>query len=153
MRSKIGGNRSVGQRSDGSVGSQIKSYSSKNFHLRNKWRLPSFEPCSGDLNVIKFFFLSLHQVGISHTLPCYVPLSGRGCSKVANKTLYTLASANQNSIYIEPSMGHNDCSTGAQKSSTVKRNDTGLQLTSQSGILISLYNYMGILQLYYFDPL
>ena len=102
MRSKIGGNRSVSQRSDGSVGSQIKSYSSKNFHLRNKWRLPSFEPCSGDLNVIKFFFLSLHQVGISHTLPCYVTLSGRGCSMVAIKTLYTLPSANQNSIYIDP---------------------------------------------------
>ena len=101
MRSKIGGNRSVSQRSDGSVGRQIKSYSSKNFHLQNKWRLPSFEPCSGDLNVIKFFFLSLHQVGISHTLPCYVPLSGRGCSMVAIKTLYTLPSANQNSIYIE----------------------------------------------------
>jgi hypothetical protein len=75
---------------------------------------------------------------------------------VANKTLYTLASANQNSIYIaglrretlyilaarhenstyiEPSMGHNDCSTGAQKSRTVKRNDTGLQLASQSDFL------------------
>ena len=102
MRSKIGGNRSVSQQGDGSVGSQIKSYSSKNFHLQNKWRLPSFEPCSGDLNVIEFFFLSLYQVGISHTLPCYVPLSGRGFSVVANKTLFTLASANQNSIYIEP---------------------------------------------------
>jgi hypothetical protein len=44
-----------------------------------------------------------------------------------------LAVCHENSIYIEPSMGHNDCSTGAQKSRTVKRNDTGLQLASQSG--------------------
>jgi hypothetical protein len=72
---------------------------------------------------------------------------------VANKTLYTLASANENSIYIaslrretlytlaaryensiyiEPSLGHNGSSASAQKSRTVKRNDTGLQLTSQS---------------------
>jgi hypothetical protein len=73
---------------------------------------------------------------------------------VANKTVYTLVSANQNSIYIavlrretlyklaaryensiyiEPSLGHNGSSASAQKSRTVKRNDTGLQLASQSG--------------------
>jgi hypothetical protein len=48
------------------------------------------------------------------------------------ETLYILAARHENSIYIEPSLGHNGCSTGAQKSSTVKRNDTGLQLASQS---------------------
>jgi len=47
------------------------------------------------------------------------------------ETLYTLAVCHENSIYIEPSMGHNGCSTGAQKSCSVKRNDTGLQLASQ----------------------
>jgi hypothetical protein len=52
------------------------------------------------------------------------------------ETLYTLAAHHENSIYIEPSLGHNVCSAGAQKSRTVKRNDTGLQLASQSSFLI-----------------
>ena len=55
-----------------------------------------------------------------------------GGEVVETKTLYTLAVRNENSIYIEPSLSHNGCSTGAQKSGTVKRNDTGLQLSSQS---------------------
>jgi hypothetical protein len=41
-----------------------------------------------------------HQVRRNQAPSCGVRLSGRGCSIVANKTLYTLASANQNSIYI-----------------------------------------------------
>jgi hypothetical protein len=49
------------------------------------------------------------------------------------ETLYTLTARHENSIYIERSMGHNGCSTVAQKSRTVKRNDTSLQLASQSG--------------------
>ncbi len=41
----------------------------------------------------------------------------------------------QNSIYIEPFLSHNDIVGRALKSSTVKRNDTGLQLASQKWIL------------------
>ena len=41
-------------------------------------------------------------------------------------------SSSQNSIYIEPSLGHNGPSASAQKTRTVKRNDTGLQPVSQS---------------------
>jgi hypothetical protein len=48
------------------------------------------------------------------------------------ETLYTLTARHENSIYIEPSLGHNGTSASAQKSRTVKRNDTGLQLASQS---------------------
>jgi len=43
-----------------------------------------------------------------------------------------LAVLHENSIYIEPSLGHNRSSASAQKSRSVKRNDTGLQLVSQS---------------------
>ncbi len=64
-----------------------------------------------------------------------------------------LVGRHQNSIYIEPSMGHNRRSSSAQKSRSVKRNDTGLQLASQGEFKISLFNYIGILQLYYFNPL
>ncbi len=51
---------------------------------------------------------------------------------VRAKTLYTLAARYENSIYIEPSLGHNGPSASAQKTRTVKRNDTGLQPVSQS---------------------
>ena len=78
--------------------------------------------------------IACHQVRRNQTLSCGVRLGGRGCPTVANKTLYTLAVRHENSIYIEPSLGHSGCSTGAQKSRTVKRNDTGLQSASQSVI-------------------
>jgi hypothetical protein len=55
-----------------------------------------------------------------------------GRAVLETKTLYTLAVGYENSIYIEASLGHKGSSAGAQKSSTVKRNDTGLQLVSQS---------------------
>ncbi len=41
-----------------------------------------------------------HEVGRNQTLSCGVRLSGGRCPKAANKTLFTLASTNQNSIYI-----------------------------------------------------
>jgi hypothetical protein len=48
------------------------------------------------------------------------------------QSLFKSSVSAENSIYIEPWLGHNGCATGAQKSRTVKRNDTGLQLASQS---------------------
>ena len=61
---------------------------------------------------------------------------------VPTKTPYTLpvwglklyihwACPSKNSIYIEPFLSHNGIARGAWKSSTVKRNDTGLQPVSQ----------------------
>ena len=62
---------------------------------------------------------------------------------VRTKTPYTLpvcgaklyihwGRSSENSIYIEPSLGHSGTSASAQKIRTVKRNDTGLQLSSQN---------------------
>ena len=51
---------------------------------------------------------------------------------VRTKSPYTLAVGYENSIYIEPFLSHNDTVIGALKSSTVKRNDTGLQSASLS---------------------
>ena len=57
-------------------------------------KVAAWKSCSVKIND------TCHQVRRNQTPSCGVQLSGRGCSMVANKTLYTLASANQNSIYI-----------------------------------------------------
>jgi hypothetical protein len=75
--------------------------------------------------------LSRNQVRLWGELATYEtvqsPLRG-------NKTPHTLSVCYENSIYIAPSLGHNGCWVGAQKSRTVKRNDTGLHPSAQSGI-------------------
>jgi hypothetical protein len=57
-------------------------------------KVVAWKSCSVNIND------ACHQESKNHTLPCYAPLSGGGCPTAANKTPYTLASANQNSIYI-----------------------------------------------------
>ena len=57
-------------------------------------KVAAWKSCSVKINE------ACYQLRRIQTPSCGAPLSGRGCSMVANKTLYTLASANQNSIYI-----------------------------------------------------
>lgn len=58
--------------------------------------------CFDDLTVIKFRTLTLDRARTNQSPSCGAQLIGRGRSMVAIKTLYTLPSANQNSMYIEP---------------------------------------------------
>ena len=71
-----------------------KSFSVKNDTWSQLWN------CSDDLTDIKFCTLTLDRARTNQSPSCGAQLIGRGCSIVAIKTLYTLASANQNSMHI-----------------------------------------------------